>query len=92
MTSEPCFIFLCTNIQKGIRATYVAAGIDNSMAITEEGKLYAWGFSSEYRTGLGTEDSVETPTLVKKGDTVNKALVYVESHGQFSVAAGRSLN
>ncbi|OBT84119.1 hypothetical protein VE02_07737 [Pseudogymnoascus sp. 03VT05] len=40
----------------------VAAGIDNSFAVTSQGAVYAWGFSANYRTGLGREDTLVRPT------------------------------
>jgi alpha-tubulin suppressor-like RCC1 family protein len=61
------------------------------MAISDEGKLYAWGFSSEYRTGLGTEDSVETPTLLKRGSLASRVVSFVACGGQFSIATSPSV-
>lgn len=63
----------------------VAAGIDHSFAVTERGTVYAWGFSSNYRTGLGTEDTVVRPTVVGSG---GKIITVAECGGQFSVLAG----
>ena len=63
----------------------VAAGIDHSFAVTEKGTVYAWGFSCNYRTGLGTEDTVVRPTLVGKGGEI---ITIAECGGQFSVLAG----
>jgi regulator of chromosome condensation len=34
-----------------IRAVHVAAGIDDSIALSEQGEPYSWGFSVNYRTG-----------------------------------------
>lgn len=63
----------------------MAAGIDNSFAVTSRGGTsYAWSFGANYRTGLGTDESVETPTLVGEG----KIITVAECGGQFSVLAG----
>lgn len=72
----------------GIHAVSVAAGIDDSFAISLEGKAYSWGFSSNYRTGQGTEDTVIEATLLSQGEVKNKKLTYVGCGGQFSVLAG----
>ncbi|TLS21987.1 uncharacterized protein PpBr36_09196 [Pyricularia pennisetigena] len=72
----------------GVDAVFVAAGIDNSMAISRDGRLFGWGFSSEYRTGLGTEDTVEQPAVAKRGDAIGKTVSFVGCGGQFSIAAG----
>ena len=62
----------------------VAAGIDHSFAITSHGTVYSWGFGENHRTGLGTDDTVATPTLVGEG----KIITVAECGGQFSVFAG----
>jgi regulator of chromosome condensation len=72
----------------GIHAVSVAAAIDDSFAITLEGKAYSWGFSSNYRTGQGTEDTVMEATLLSQGEVKDKKLTYVGCGGQFSVLAG----
>jgi regulator of chromosome condensation len=40
-----------TNIRAGLSAVFVAAGVDDFIALTENGDAYSWGFSSDYRTG-----------------------------------------
>lgn len=70
------------------RVAFIATGIDNSIALTEEGKAYGWGFSANYRTGLGTEEPVETPTLVENSALKGKRLWWAGCGGQFSVLAG----
>lgn len=72
----------------GIAAISVAAGIDNSLAITTEGTVYSWGFSSNYRTGLGTQDTIEGPTKLENTALLGKKLSFVACGGQFSVLAG----
>ena len=71
-----------------IRAVSVAAAIDDSFAITSEGKAYSWGFSANYRTGQGTEDTVAEATLISQGGAKDKKLTYVGCGGQFSILAG----
>ncbi|KAH7381772.1 regulator of chromosome condensation 1/beta-lactamase-inhibitor protein II [Cadophora sp. MPI-SDFR-AT-0126] len=71
-----------------IHAASVAAGIDDSFAITLEGKAYSWGFSANYRTGHGTDDTVMEATLISGGDAKDKRLAYACCGGQFSVLAG----
>ncbi|OBT62932.1 hypothetical protein VE03_07870 [Pseudogymnoascus sp. 23342-1-I1] len=62
----------------------VAAGIDHSFAVTWHGAAYAWGFGANYRTGLGTDEAVGTPTVVGEGKIVSGA----ECGGQFGVLVG----
>jgi regulator of chromosome condensation len=81
-------ILLKPTIIPDIQAVFVAAAIDNSIAITTDGKAYSWGYSESYRTGLGTEEPVKTPTLLRKGDVKGKRLTFAGCGGQFSVLAG----
>ncbi|KAI9809253.1 MAG: hypothetical protein M1825_002544 [Sarcosagium campestre] len=72
----------------GIITTAVAAGVDNSFAVTTDGDVYSWGFSANYRTGLGTDDSVEVATVIKNKALTGKKLTFAACGGQFSVLAG----
>jgi regulator of chromosome condensation len=65
----------------GIHAVSVAAAIHNSIAVTAEGKAYSWGFSDNYRTGLGTEETVDKPTLLEKGNVANKKITFAGCGG-----------
>ena len=81
-------ILTVPSVVPGISAISVSAGIDDSLAISCEGKAYAWGFSAGYRTGVKTEDSVEVPTLMESKNLVGKILSFAGCGGQFSVIAG----
>jgi regulator of chromosome condensation len=56
--------------------------------VARNGKVYSWGFSDGYRTGLGTEDSVKTPTLLHSNDLAEGRIIFAGCGGQFSVIAG----
>ncbi|TPX18366.1 uncharacterized protein E0L32_011741 [Thyridium curvatum] len=70
----------------------VAAGTDNSFAITRDGKAYSWGFSANYQTGQGTIDDIETPTLIDNTAVREKRLSYAGAGGQFSILASVAKN
>jgi regulator of chromosome condensation len=84
----PPFVHINTNCFSGLSAQSVAAGIDNSFIINQEGSVLSWGFSDNYRTGLRTEDSVDKPTLVKSKAMAGMKFTFVGCGGQFSVIAG----
>ncbi|TLS23936.1 hypothetical protein PpBr36_08745 [Pyricularia pennisetigena] len=65
----------------------VAAGTDNSFAISDDGKVYSWGFSINYQTGQGTSDDVETPTLIDNTAIRDRKITYAGAGGQYSVVA-----
>jgi len=43
----------------------VVCGESVSYAVTEEGHLYSWGFGTSLQLGVGDEDDIFVPTLVK---------------------------
>ncbi|KAG6005450.1 hypothetical protein E4U21_007919 [Claviceps maximensis] len=78
-------ILLHPTIIPGITATFVAAGADNSLTIDKTGTVSCWGFSENFRTGLGTQKTVVMPTeLVGKG-IVNRDFTYAGCGGQFTM-------
>ncbi|UNI22837.1 hypothetical protein JDV02_008689 [Purpureocillium takamizusanense] len=68
--------------------TSVAAGSDNSFAVTGDGKVYSWGFSANYQTGQGVIDDIKTPTLVDNTAIRGKKIIGAHPGGQFSILAG----
>lgn len=66
----------------------MTAGTDNCFAISDGGDVFAWGFSDDYRTGLGTEESVSEPTEVMTGGLADVRCVSVVSGGQFTIITG----
>lgn len=62
----------------------VAAGIDHSFAVTSHGAAYSWGFGANYRTGLGTDETVGKPKEV----LAEKGVSAAACGGQFSVFSG----
>lgn len=74
----------------GLDGASVAAGTDHNIVITKQGKAYAWGFSTNYQTGLGVSDDVKTATLIDNTAVREKKLVSAGAGGQFSVIAGNA--
>lgn len=66
----------------------VSAGTDNSFAISKDGKVYSWGFSSNYQTGQGTLDDIHVPTLIDNSAIRDKKIIAAGAGGQFSVVIG----
>jgi regulator of chromosome condensation len=85
---RPAILLKPTVVPGFVGVVSVNAGIDNCFAITKEGKAYSWGYSENYRTGLGTEKTIEEPTLLQKGHIRDKKLTFAGCGGQFSVLAG----
>lgn len=73
-----------------INAKSVAAGIDNSFAIDSDGKIFSWGFSQNYRTGHGKEETVDSAMRLENTAVKDKKLSFAGCGGQFSVLAGPS--
>ncbi|KFG79981.1 putative Ran exchange factor Prp20/Pim1 [Metarhizium anisopliae] len=80
-------ILLQPTIIPGITATLVAAGIDNSFAITPEGKVLTWGYSENCRAGQGADTTIETPTELTEKAVSGKSFTFAACRGQFSLIA-----
>ena len=77
------------NMLPGIsKISSVAAGTDNSFAVSSDGKVYSWGFSANYQTGQGTIEDIHTPTLIDNSAIRGKKIIAAEAGGQFSILAG----
>ena len=50
---------------EGASIVAVSAGENHSMAVTDDGALYGWGQGKHFCLGLGTDQSILTPTRVK---------------------------
>lgn len=66
-----------------------AVGPEHSIVINKDGKAYAWGFSSNYQTGLGTGDDIEVPTLIDNTAVRDTKLTWAGCGGQFSMLASK---
>lgn len=75
-----------------VTAVSVSAGIDNSIVLTKNGEVYSWGFSANYRTGLGTDEPIEEVTKIENSALVGKKITFSDCGGQFSVLAGPAVN
>jgi alpha-tubulin suppressor-like RCC1 family protein len=53
-----------TQVAPGLTFRTIAAGSHHSLALDNQGKLYAWGFNSEGQLGLDEEEYRTTPTPV----------------------------
>lgn len=84
----PRILFVPTVVPEMSNVKTVAAGFDNSFAVTGDGKAYSWGFSSNYQTGQGTIDDIHTPTLIDNTAIRGKKIIGAGAGGQFSVLFG----
>ncbi|KAK9787194.1 putative Regulator of chromosome condensation 1/beta-lactamase-inhibitor protein II [Seiridium cardinale] len=72
---------------RDIKTNFVAAGTDNSFALTEEGSVYSWGFSANYQTGQGTTDDIEVPTVINNTAIRDRHITWAGAGGQYSILA-----
>lgn len=71
----------------------IAAGSHHSLAISEDGIVYSWGFGETYALGLGPAgEDVEIPTRIKNTATQDHSIMFVGCGGQFSVSGGVKLS
>jgi len=48
-------------VEEGDKVVKIGAGDSHSLAVTEHGALYAWGFNERYQLGTGEEDDETEP-------------------------------
>ncbi|SCU97096.1 LADA_0H04412g1_1 [Lachancea dasiensis] len=71
----------------------IAAGSHHSLAISEDGIVYSWGFGETYAVGLGPSgEDIEVPTRIKNTATQDHNLQFIGCGGQFSVSGGVKLS
>lgn len=67
---------------------FVACGAHHSLIISEDGRVWTWGFSSSFQTGHAEEDDVETPRKILNTAIKEVDVKLAGGGGQFSVIAG----
>ena len=68
----------------------VSAGIDNSFAVTDDGKVFSWGFSANYQTGLGTTEDIVDPTVIENSAIKEREVLWAGAGGQFSIVVAKA--
>jgi len=48
----------------GVRFIDIGCGLDHSMALTEDGRIYSWGYGTEGQLGHGTFDMEIRPRII----------------------------
>jgi alpha-tubulin suppressor-like RCC1 family protein len=64
----------------------VAAGSNHSLALTADGRLFAWGYGEYGQLGNGTQSSSSVPVLVSGGAMAGKTVVAMDAGTGHSVA------
>ena len=63
-----------TNTSQSLKATQISAGVNHSLAVGQDGNLWAWGLNSNGQLGIGSTVNQTKPTLIK--DPANKAQAF----------------
>lgn len=66
-----------------------SCGPDHTIVVDKNGKAYAWGFSANYQTGLGTDNDVDVPTMIDNTATRDEKLMWAGCGGQYSILASK---
>lgn len=85
-TNQPQALINATKVP-GIdgKVAYATAASDHSIAITEDGRAYSWGFSEAYQTGQGTSEDIDVPTQIDNTAIRGKKINFATAGSQFSV-------
>ncbi|KAG5680923.1 hypothetical protein PVAND_010399 [Polypedilum vanderplanki] len=63
----------------------ISCGAENTLALSEDGKLYVFGSGTSSTLGTGSEDDVPIPKLLESAQTKDKKLLAVSGGGQHSL-------
>ncbi|KAF9586185.1 hypothetical protein BGW38_008810 [Lunasporangiospora selenospora] len=63
----------------------ISIGGNHTLALSEDGDVYAWGFGEMYACGNGEEEDVETPQKVSGQQIQDSRVIKVAGGGQHSV-------
>ncbi|KAF1921093.1 regulator of chromosome condensation 1/beta-lactamase-inhibitor protein II [Ampelomyces quisqualis] len=66
-----------------------SCGPDHTIVIDKDGKAYSWGFSANYQTGQGTDDDIDTPTMIDNTAVRETKLTWAGCGGQYGVLASK---
>lgn len=83
--NQPRILVVPTVVPDIKDVVHVAAGTDHSFAITKDGKVYSWGFSSNYQTGQGTTDDIKEPTVIDNTAIRDRKIVFAGAGGQYGI-------
>lgn len=70
-----------------LKVKLIAAGDDHCLAVTEDGRLFAWGANSNGQLGVGRSDDQATPTEVR--ELRDAGIVSMAAGGRHSIVAAR---
>lgn len=63
----------------------IAAGSNHTIAVTKDGKAYAWGFGESYQLGSGSDEDEKVPHLIEGQKIEGKDILVAAAGGQHSV-------
>lgn len=67
------------------KVVQLSCGESCSFAITEDGKVFAWGFGSNNQLGTGSDEDSLEPTLLTGQQVKDKQVIGVSSGGQHTL-------
>ncbi|MEU7023833.1 Ig-like domain repeat protein [Streptomyces sp. NPDC046203] len=74
------------HLPAGSRVTAIAAGFAHSLALLDDGRLFAWGFNSQGELGDGTTTQRNSPVEVHLPDGVEVTAIAASENGSESMA------
>ncbi|KAG2173389.1 hypothetical protein INT44_008741, partial [Umbelopsis vinacea] len=78
-------IGLPTEVPNLSNVHHIAAGSNHTIAVTKDGKAYAWGFGESYQLGSGSDEDEKVPHLIEGQKIEGKEILVAASGGQHSV-------
>jgi regulator of chromosome condensation len=63
----------------------IAAGSNHTIAVTKDGKAFAWGFGESYQLGSGSDEDEKVPHLIEGQKIEGMDIIVAAAGGQHSV-------
>lgn len=84
---KPRLLTVETQVPRFDNAIFAAAGADQCVGVSGDGKAFSWGYSINGETGQGGADDVEEATLINHSSINGKKIIYAGCGGHFSFIA-----
>ena len=90
-TQTPSYVPIQPKFERPVQIKQVAMGRQHTIALTEDGDVYTWGWNNSGQLGNGTTTSSNTPVQIQIGDGVRVSQVYADNYSSAALTADGQL-
>ena len=90
-TQTSSYVPIQPKFERPVQIKQVAMGRQHTIALTEDGDVYTWGWNNSGQLGNGTTTSSNTPVQIQIGDGVRVSRVYADNYSSTALTADGQL-